>query len=554
MENAKESFRFENGYYSYSKKYDGVSGVAFAFDKLDAAKMLGEKIESEQLVSEYLLVSECNDSSQKIHAIISLARLGGERALSRIIELTSDHDDDVRAMAIDCLCSFPAERKVLDTLMKLLKEKDLAVRTASAAALGRIGNNEAVPVLRSELSRSLSSRRLWKEGGKFHRNELAEHVINLFHSLLKLGDSSVIPEIAPLLLHPETLIAEGAADLLFHYKTRDEVILGSALRYIRKRRDLRIMNNLYDVPPGSGDMQYLRAALYSKNRCMRSQAAKHLGETKKIGGQKILVEYLEKGSDPEILLFILERQSLRFFQVDLRIYILREALAHRWPTVRFRAARQLQQLPPWEGRKLAEEALRNEPDSLITKALKAFISWADCETDKQECATGSTICQKDCTARIPASQSDRTTNIPKVHFDSRCLQVEQRDAQEKSPLKLRCSFCGIDQSQVDRLIIKHQESKLITAPNVGICNFCIENLNEIVKRRPLIPPDTVEKFKGTCSFCDRQIYYSGSLLTGPEVRICIECLELCNKVLNDDSGDDMAGAKDSTDGSAVEDA
>lgn|GEM_PF-6804786 len=549
MKNARECFRFENGYYTYTKKYDGVHGVAFAFDEFDAAMMLGEEIPGEKLVSEYLKVSAGNDSSQKIHAIISLARLGGERALSRIIELTTDRDDDVRSIAIDCLGSFPAERRALDTLMALLKDKSLAVRKASAAALGRLGREEALDTLRQELSKYLASRRLWKKGKKHQGNDVADFVLSLFRALLELGANSVLSEIDPFLVHPEPEIVKKAAQVLLEHRAE---IPREILRYVKKCNEYGILDNISSSVPNYSDMKGWRDNLYSRDRRARTQAARHLEAYRGSEGRAILREYLEKGKDLEIRMFVLECLRVRTIEQEQLISLLRKAIAHQWPSVRLRAARQLQLLPPAEWRKLAEEALQDEPDPLIRRALQLSISRADSEAEKQAAGqkriTGEVEDKLNYSARIPADQFGRTISIPGIMFVSKCIQLEESIQHEESLLKLKCSFCRRDQHQVERLIMKHRDSKLIAGPNVGICDSCLAALNEIIERNAQDPPVAREgdKFQGKCSFCDRQIYQKKNLLFGPGVKICIECLKLCNMVFKDKSGDNEA--RDKTEG------
>jgi hypothetical protein len=113
-----------------------------------------------------------------------------------------------------------------------------------------------------------------------------------------------------------------------------------------------------------------RNALYSEDSFLRSRGAHYLATMAGSEGLFILREYLEKGKDLEIRLSVLERLGTRG---NLLISLVREALAHPWPTLRIKAAWQLQRLPPGAGKRLAEEVLQDEPDLLIRKALQVIV-------------------------------------------------------------------------------------------------------------------------------------------------------------------------------------
>ena len=103
--------------------------------------------------------------------------------------------------------------------------------------------------------------------------------------------------------------------------------------------------------------------------------------------------------------------------------------------------------------------------------------------------------------------------------------------------KLICSFCGKSQREV---------RKLIAGPTVYICDECIKLCNDILAEkaeRTELPPDNAasrptnqsEANKSSqllcCSFCGKHQREVRSLIAGPTVYICDECIGLCNDII-----------------------
>ena len=110
------------------------------------------------------------------------------------------------------------------------------------------------------------------------------------------------------------------------------------------------------------------------------------------------------------------------------------------------------------------------------------------------------------------------------------------------------SFCGKRRIEV---------RKLISGPRVFICNECVVRSREIIGPRPPLPADdpaqperttgdlpaqaladdedvTAEKKppdEKHCSFCRKMKTDVGTLVTGPTVYICNECVDLCEDIL-----------------------
>lgn len=98
---------------------------------------------------------------------------------------------------------------------------------------------------------------------------------------------------------------------------------------------------------------------------------------------------------------------------------------------------------------------------------------------------------------------------------------------EGLPRELCCSFCGLPRSRVGRLI---------AGPNVYICDGCVEAMDEAARLRAANAGEVarlVADGRARCSFCNKSQHEVERLWQGPDVRICNECLELCNDIVFD---------------------
>jgi hypothetical protein len=98
-----------------------------------------------------------------------------------------------------------------------------------------------------------------------------------------------------------------------------------------------------------------------------------------------------------------------------------------------------------------------------------------------------------------------------------------------------CTFCERPPSEV---------SKLISGPNVFICDACIGRAEEalgggLVPARPEPKPEgraplTLAKSgKGSCSFCGKKRSTERPLVLGPTSNVCNGCVKLCRQILED---------------------
>lgn len=83
----------------------------------------------------------------------------------------------------------------------------------------------------------------------------------------------------------------------------------------------------------------------------------------------------------------------------------------------------------------------------------------------------------------------------------------------RAPDRLVCSFCGLDQTEV---------AKLIAGPSVYICDRCIG-----VARDGFEPAER-------CSFCTKAATEAFPVVGRGDVAICPECLDLCDEIIADE--------------------
>ena len=98
---------------------------------------------------------------------------------------------------------------------------------------------------------------------------------------------------------------------------------------------------------------------------------------------------------------------------------------------------------------------------------------------------------------------------------------------------LTCSFCGKSQKQV---------KKLIAGPHVYICDGCVGHVHAVIAEpgrtvsTPIAMIQQVSDEAGAeqCSFCGKPRYQVAAMTSTGDARICNECLELCDKILDEE--------------------
>jgi hypothetical protein len=98
--------------------------------------------------------------------------------------------------------------------------------------------------------------------------------------------------------------------------------------------------------------------------------------------------------------------------------------------------------------------------------------------------------------------------------------------------ELVCSFCGRHQTQV---------KMLIAGPDAYICNGCVDRVHTVLAApdAPVSTPAATIRRVGEdgrdqwCSFCGKSQHRVEAMAAAGEVRICNECLDLCDEVIAD---------------------
>lgn len=99
-------------------------------------------------------------------------------------------------------------------------------------------------------------------------------------------------------------------------------------------------------------------------------------------------------------------------------------------------------------------------------------------------------------------------------------------ARKKAATILACTFCGLP---------KHKVTKLVAGPGVYICGDCVALVHRVgsepveTPRTRLDPVPAGSRLQ--CSFCGKAAPKASGLVAGPGVRICAECLRLCDEVI-----------------------
>ena len=122
------------------------------FSRRAAVEVLNEVGNSDSI--KYLLeaVSQDEDWWVRSRASDALARIGGDRVRSAVLELIKDKDENVRRAAIEIINTSP-DKSTVDHLIAATKDDDWWVRERAADALAEIGDKRAIPALKEMLQR-----------------------------------------------------------------------------------------------------------------------------------------------------------------------------------------------------------------------------------------------------------------------------------------------------------------------------------------------------------------------------------------------------------------
>lgn len=146
------------------------------------------------------------------NASMDAYRVLGKRALSSLIRLLKDNDEEVRLFSTNLLGEI-RDRRAVKELIEMLKDPDINVRIAATEALGKLKNPEAIDALTKSIEGDswialASIEALGEIGGKeairtlhhlIDREELRMFCIN---AIEKAGDIQSINKLSPFLSDP----------------------------------------------------------------------------------------------------------------------------------------------------------------------------------------------------------------------------------------------------------------------------------------------------------------------------------------------------------------
>jgi serine/threonine-protein kinase len=151
-----------------------------------AVEVLNELCDAESI--KYLLEAiKDSDWWVRSRAADALGKIGGPRVVDAVIALVNDKDDEIRRTAIEILNLTHDDRAVAH-LLKATRDPDWWVSERAVDALATIGNTSAVPRLVEML------------------NGNAHSIPSVIRALVKLGDSTLVTTLLPILQRPESEI------------------------------------------------------------------------------------------------------------------------------------------------------------------------------------------------------------------------------------------------------------------------------------------------------------------------------------------------------------
>jgi len=205
-------------------------------------------------------------------------------------------------------------------------------------------------------------------------------VIQDILTFLRHPDSVVINTVLLILQsHEEKIPLDGIRPLLRYHAVNAPVDgIRPLLRYHAVNApdftgliQLHAAEILYKKGSSEG-LQVLKKHMKSRDYSIRGHAAFVLSLYGGNEGRKLIELLLKREKDPGNRIELL--RLLKPVPDELAIPILKKALAHHWPTTRWEAALALKELLVKYAHALAEEALQDEPDPLVQKALKRVLS------------------------------------------------------------------------------------------------------------------------------------------------------------------------------------
>jgi hypothetical protein len=148
-----------------------------------------------------------------------------------------------------------------------------------------------------------------------------------------------------------------------------------------------------------------------------------------------------------------------------------------------------------------------------------------------------TSCERDLLSVMLADAERRKSSVgadsPSPSMNDPAVDLASEISKIIYPTARQCNFCARKQADV---------LKLIAGPSdVYVCDLCVRVFLSYYEGTPptTLPSDlsiSDQSSLGRCSFCRKVAAQtaSGKLITGSEVRICDECVDLCMEILNEE--------------------
>jgi serine/threonine-protein kinase len=188
-----------------------------------AVEVLNE-LGDENSVKDLLAAIKDDDWWVRSRAGDALAEIGGTRVVNSVVKLISEEDEDIRRTAIEILNATRSD-EAEDHLIKATDDTDWWVRERAIDALSKIGSTKALPKLESMLG----------------QNPKTDTVI--VRALSKMGNSTHIAKILPLLRRPEREIQVEAIKAISHLANDSQAqSIRNLLNKIKQSEDVTIIN------------------------------------------------------------------------------------------------------------------------------------------------------------------------------------------------------------------------------------------------------------------------------------------------------------------------
>ena len=249
-----------------------------------AAEALG-KIGSEIAIEHLLKALRDEDEEVRIHAAYALGDIGSEIAIEHLLKALRDEDEEVRIHAAYALGDIGSEMAV-QHLLKALGDEDSSIRWKAADALGKIGSEIAI----EHLLKALEDEKSWV------RWKAAE-------ALGMIGSDIAVQHLLKALEDEDSWVRRKAAEALGHIGSEKAVeglitALGEEDSWVRRKA----ADALGKIGSQKAE-QHLIHALGDEHELVRRRAAHALGKIGSKEAVECLMETIESGRVPSLVLY-----------------------------------------------------------------------------------------------------------------------------------------------------------------------------------------------------------------------------------------------------------